>query len=166
MTEEERARHREYMRQYRLKNLERDRALRQAQGQRYWQENKETIVAKRKAKPRTDEDRARERAYMRVYVKHWRDKNPDKAAAAQKTYNAKHPRRGQELRKRVLERKAGRPKPSVCDICGLTNGRISFDHCHRTGEFRGWICSYCNVVLGYVKDDPDHLRKLIAYLEA
>jgi hypothetical protein len=42
---------------------------------------------------------------------------------------------------------------------------IHFDHCHRRGIFRGWVCFSCNTILGHAKDDPDRLRKIIAYLE-
>lgn len=160
-TEEQRVRKRDYMRIYRLQNLERDRSIRRAQGQSYWRKNKEKIVAKRKERPPTEKDRER----AREYSKRWREKYPDKVAATQKRYNTKNPRRGLDRLVRIYEQKAGRSKPSACEICGSKSRRIAFDHCHRTGKFRGWICSPCNVVLGYVKDDPTHLRKLIAYLE-
>jgi hypothetical protein len=39
------------------------------------------------------------------------------------------------------------------------------DHCHESGRIRGLLCTPCNLALGYVKDDPDRLRGLIAYLE-
>ena len=58
---------------------------------------------------------------------------------------------------------AGRPRPSVCEICGRS-GRITFDHCHNTGAFRGWICFNCNVLLGHANDDPELLERLAAYL--
>lgn len=36
----------------------------------------------------------------------------------------------------------------VCDICGRTKEQegkhISLDHCHITGNFRGWLCTACN----------------------
>jgi Recombination endonuclease VII len=64
--------------------------------------------------------------------------------------------------KRVKE--AGRPKPSICELCG-NPGRIVFDHCHASGAFRGWICDPCNQALGLVKDNPELLRKMAAYLE-
>jgi len=58
---------------------------------------------------------------------------------------------------------AGRPRPDNCDICGGTK-KIVFDHCHQKGHFRGWLCQPCNVALGMVHDDEQHLLKLIAYL--
>lgn len=50
-----------------------------------------------------------------------------------------------------------------CEICGGTK-RISYDHDHATGEFRGWLCHTCNVALGMAKDDPELLEKMAAYL--
>lgn len=62
---------------------------------------------------------------------------------------------------------AGRPRPSVCDIChGNYHLGIVFDHCHKSGKFRGWLCDRCNKTLGLVKDSPSLLRKLAKYLEA
>lgn len=63
-----------------------------------------------------------------------------------------------------LEKKAGRKRSDSCEICGSME-RICFDHDHKTGKFRGWICDRCNVVLGRVKDSKDLLIKLKEYLE-
>lgn len=62
------------------------------------------------------------------------------------------------------ERKAGRRKPSLCEQCGKL-GRICFEHDHKTGKFRGWLCHSCNMILGYANDDPDLLVKLAKYLK-
>lgn len=51
-----------------------------------------------------------------------------------------------------------------CGICG-GNTRIAYDHDHKTGEFRGWLCIKCNTALGLVNDDVEILQKLIDYLE-
>ena len=39
------------------------------------------------------------------------------------------------------------------------------DHCHETGEFRGFLCTNCNTGLGKFTDDPDILLNAIAYLQ-
>jgi hypothetical protein len=59
----------------------------------------------------------------------------------------------------------GRKKPDACEVCGGNDGGIVFDHCHKRNHARGWLCDRCNCALGFVKDDIDRLRKLIAYLE-
>lgn len=67
------------------------------------------------------------------------------------------------------EKLAGRKKPEQCEICGIFGKDLKrglfFDHNHETGEFRGWLCSRCNLVLGNVKDDSILLRNLAKYLE-
>lgn len=62
-----------------------------------------------------------------------------------------------------LEEKAGRPRPELCEICNRKD-TICFDHCHKLGHFRGWICKRCNIVLGKVEDDKELLQRLIDYL--
>tara|TARA_Y100000992_G_C21202773_1_gene461341 strand:+ start:84 stop:551 length:468 start_codon:yes stop_codon:yes gene_type:complete len=75
-------------------------------------------------------------------------------------------------------------KPSIddeCIICQRTereikeSGRFSqtrtarsvwtLDHNHETGEFRGWICNYCNMMLSRADDKPEVLRRGADYLE-
>ena len=58
--------------------------------------------------------------------------------------------------------------PKRCEICkeppsgGYT--RLAVDHDHRTGLFRGFLCSMCNLALGNARDDPKILRKMARYL--
>lgn len=54
-------------------------------------------------------------------------------------------------------------RPDNCQICGDTK-RISYDHDHQTGQFRGWLCNKCNLTLGLVRDDITTLGKMIEYL--
>jgi hypothetical protein len=35
-----------------------------------------------------------------------------------------------------------------------------------TGRIRGLLCGDCNVALGYLQDDPQRMRSMIAYLGA
>ena len=62
------------------------------------------------------------------------------------------------------EKIAGRKRSEQCEICGAF-GRICFDHDHKTGKFRGWICTRCNSAIGFVKDNTQLLEDIIEYLE-
>ncbi len=62
-----------------------------------------------------------------------------------------------------------RPRPEQCETCGtfakdLRKG-LFFDHDHKTGKFRGWICTRCNVALGMVNDSVDILISLTNYIK-
>ncbi len=66
------------------------------------------------------------------------------------------------------ELQAGRPKPNKCECCGRLGTDsfrgICFDHDHKTGKFRGWICSECNLSIGFAGDNPKVLEMMIKYL--
>lgn len=61
----------------------------------------------------------------------------------------------------------------VCAICekpefSKRSGKIralAVDHCHDTGRVRALLCTSCNPMIGYSKDDTNILRKAAAYLE-
>jgi recombination endonuclease VII len=46
-----------------------------------------------------------------------------------------------------------------CAVCGLrpVDGHLVDDHCHETGQIRGWLCRSCNVREG-VSHDPLFIR--------
>ena len=55
-----------------------------------------------------------------------------------------------------------------CAICGSTREskrNLALDHDHKTLKVRGILCMRCNAALGMFDDDPDKLKKAIAYLE-
>lgn len=55
----------------------------------------------------------------------------------------------------------------LCDCCGgppSANKRLSIEHSHVTGKFRGFVCDNCNLMLGHAKDDPERLLAGVAYL--
>lgn len=66
------------------------------------------------------------------------------------------------------ERKAGRKMPDFCDLCSSArplNKLLHWDHDHITGKFRGWLCSKCNLGLGYFEDNIQGLQRAIDYLK-
>lgn len=56
-----------------------------------------------------------------------------------------------------------------CCICGINESecgrRLAMDHCHQTGEFRGWLCEKCNVAIGALGDCPAVAAKAVEYLK-
>jgi hypothetical protein len=62
---------------------------------------------------------------------------------------------------------------SMCTVChkpenAVIKGRkirLALDHCHVSGKLRGFLCMQCNTGLGNFCDDPEILRRAIAYLE-
>ena len=59
--------------------------------------------------------------------------------------------------------RASRGLDSHCAICGGSE-RLSWDHDHATGDYRGTLCSNCNTGLGMFHDQPGTLRKAARYL--
>lgn len=129
---------------------------------------------------------------MTKYSKEWYQKNKKRLMEYQKKYRSNPIRRKRYLEdakrrskiwyqnnkdrryqmnkewwKKEIERRekiAGRKRPENCEICNL-KGKVMFDHDHKTGKFRGWICMKCNTVLGKVNDDKNLLQSLILYLD-
>lgn len=57
----------------------------------------------------------------------------------------------------------------TCQICGIHESkldkRLAVDHCHDTGEFRGFLCQNCNFGLGFLGDTFESLEKAVGYLK-
>ena len=67
--------------------------------------------------------------------------------------------------RKLLAEQASREKPNQCEICNCNDRRICLDHNHKTGKFRGWICTNCNFAIGFVRENKETLIKIIKYLE-
>ena len=56
-----------------------------------------------------------------------------------------------------------------CHSCGKSESecdrRLSMDHDHKTGKFRGWLCTNCNSAAGMLCDSSDTALLLATYLE-
>jgi len=83
-------------------------------------------------------------------------------------FRVRNPERARIQKYRYLygiELESIRPKPETCECCGRKHRKIVLDHCHETGQFRGWVCDPCNVTFGLVKEDVSTLRQVILYLQ-
>lgn len=76
-------------------------------------------------------------------------------------YRKKHPQKNYRVLK--THENATRPKSGQCEICTKKCNTV-YDHDHKTGKFRGWICQQCNTSLGMIKDKIEILQKMITYL--
>jgi len=68
-----------------------------------------------------------------------------------------------EQRDTMLQQQNG-----CCAICKSPDPRCPdwhTDHCHKTKQVRGLLCSKCNLMLGHAQDNPSTLRSAAEYLE-
>ena len=101
-------------------------------------------------------------ACRKKYYVQYREKNKDKMNA--------------ESRARSILRKWGMTPDEYdgmlesqgyrCLICkNAFNNDYHLDHCHETDVIRGFLCSRCNIGLGYFQDNPVSLRNAATYIE-
>ena len=116
----------------------------------------------------TEEQKLRKREYNKKY----REANKDKIKEQQKEYY--------EANKDKIKEKIACKKYNItprqhqklmaineCQICfkHIEGRDKNIDHCHKTGEIRGVLCSHCNTSLGGFNDDLTIINKAIQYLE-
>jgi uncharacterized OB-fold protein len=68
-------------------------------------------------------------------------------------------------------RQAWRRQGGKCAICcqperTKRNHLLSVDHCHKTGRFRGLLCSHCNRAVGLLGDDPVVMESAARYVRS
>jgi hypothetical protein len=104
----------------------------------------------------------------RYYEKN-REKILDKSRKYGKTdYRRKYCRERAKIKLREKrDRESDRYRPTLCECCNENPDvkGIVWDHNHKSGKFRGWLCNRCNRVLGMCKDSIDTFINLIKYLE-
>lgn len=101
----------------------------------------------------------------------WKTKNPtyykDKAREYRQTRKPELKAIRLKSRYKVLP---SRPCPDSCECCGVpfaqsrTHHGACFDHDHKTGMFRGWLCNDCNVGLGRLGDCAAGVQRMLDYL--
>lgn len=54
----------------------------------------------------------------------------------------------------------------ICERPETDSKRVmSLDHCHKTGHIRGLLCTRCNFLLGFARDNVINLHAAIRYLD-
>ncbi len=142
---------------------------------RYYEKNRETVIAKATARRLANPEAGRE-ARQR-----WYHENPKRRRELAVKYYHEH--RTEILARRAAKRQSDptvlqkarrgrglpeptRPQPTHCELDGrpLEPGKIHLDHDHTTGAFRGWLCNRCNLALGHLGDNIKGLERALAYL--
>lgn len=130
------------------------------------------------------------KAEVNAQARRYRAKYPDKIRAIRTRYKINHfeeirkkdmlmqrnyrktekYRLAQQIRnKRFKEKlkqerlKNSTPQTEFCEICRKITTTV-WDHDHKTGLFRGWLCHRCNRTLGQVQDNSNLLNQMIIYL--
>ena len=52
-----------------------------------------------------------------------------------------------------------------CHICDRQSDSLHFDHDHKTGKYRGFLCHFCNTGIGKLGDDIEGVARALRYLE-
>src|SRR5687767_8518903 len=108
--------------------------------------------------------------YRARWMREWRAANPGRRNEASYKWRSQNPQKAKESQQQYLRT---RPCPEHCEACGQLEPRVhrsgkrfelALDHCHRTGRFRGWLCSICNTTAGRYKDDHERIQRLATYL--
>jgi len=114
-----------------------------------YQQNKDQIKQRVRDYRASNKDLVVQRERTKFYRKYWPGKTNQEALAA---YND------------LFAEQQGK-----CAICSIHQTQLkkslAVDHCHKTGEVRGLLCSSCNTGIGQLKDSCDLLEKAIKYLK-
>jgi len=126
----------EYIKQYRIDNLDRVRA-------------------------NAKKNRLRNKDARREYDRTWRARNPEKCRAAK--YRTRY---GIDLAdyESMLLKQGGKCKLCESESPGGYGAYFHVDHCHDSKNVRGLLCGSCNKGLGCFKDSIDLLERAKSYL--
>ena len=68
------------------------------------------------------------------------------------------------VRHKLKKKHPAPPAGTPCTCCGAVR-KLHIDHCHRTDNFRGWVCANCNQMMGLAGESIRGLEAGIRYLE-
>ena len=112
----------------------------------------------------------------------WQKDNKDRVNALGRERRVKFPEQAARYDLRRAARRLGLDPDEIeahflahnglCDSCGRgpeesvqPKKRLSIDHDHKTGKFRGLLCADCNLIIGLAHENVKQLLGAVAYLE-
>lgn len=121
--------------------------------------NREAVLARSRERYLVNRDRELERR------KRYREENSELIRARSRQYHRTSKYGLSQLEYDSMLATQG----GLCAICkarphGGRGGVLCIDHDHATGRVRGLLCHYCNMVVGYAKDDATLLLSMVRYL--
>ena len=107
------------------------------------------------------------RAERNKWQREWQRKNPEKARNIE--LKRRHGITSEDYDEVFVE------QGGICAVCRRppgsvgtgqkSKGTLAVDHCHKTGTFRGLLCTNCNLGLGSFFENPDLLLSAAAYIK-
>jgi hypothetical protein len=133
------------------------------------------VCAKARANTRAMwlKDDPQEKARRAATQHTWYIRNKVKVTAKSSVWKKANPEKHRESSRKAGWKMEGypeptRPRPAFCECCGGPPGKsaLHLDHDHRTGKFRGWLCSACNLGIGKLGDSIAGVLNALRYLYA
>lgn len=104
----------------------------------------------------------------------WRKENRSRMLFLQKKWHQRNLKRCKQLNARShVQRSYGltpeehkilrKKQKNRCAVC-RRKAKLFVDHCHSSKKVRGLLCRHCNSALGFSRENPRILQKLIRYL--
>jgi len=173
MTEQQRARAKEYRKtdKYKAANKIRQERYRKTQKRRECLA-RYRATEKGKATDRKHDLKNRLSPKRKEFLRQWEASETAKKIRAEyrarpETKDLKYEKSLKRFYKMTLEdyNKMFSEQGGICAICKIKKeGRLYVDHCHNTQAVRGLLCRECNLGIGFLKDNVDFLKSAIEYL--
>lgn len=127
----------------------------------WYQQNKETILAKRKLKYKQDPEH-RQRC-LAGNKRRWTERRDKYTKRSRDT----HLRRtyGITEQQELLMLEQQQHKCAICSKLPKLGAKLNVDHNHKTGAVRALLCINCNMTLGLMHDSEEALLNAAAYLK-
>ena len=71
-----------------------------------------------------------------------------------------------ENQQNIMVKRLRRKHPRETDKCAICNRKtkLLLDHCHKSGVFRGFLCTPCNTGIALLGDNKEGVERALRYL--